>query len=225
LIEVGRIILTRNVNNYFAEIEQLAFSPSNFVPGIYASPDKMLQARLFSYPDTHHHRLGPNYSQIPVNCPLNCKPANYRRDGLMKVDENGNGLPTYFPNSFNGPTPNREPVVPAMYNDVNRQEILGDCNRYETGDEDNFSQPRLFFNKVLSEDQQLRLAENIALHMACVIDFIKCRALNNFYAVDQKLGNLIKQKLEEISGQTLPFDEKSLSSPASVSEAFSPPGI
>ena len=69
LIEVGKLTLNCNARNYFAEIEQLAFSPSHLVPGIEASPDKMLQGRLFSYPDAQRYRLGTNYLQIPVNCP------------------------------------------------------------------------------------------------------------------------------------------------------------
>ena len=73
LIEVGKLTLNCNARNYFAEIEQLAFSPSHLVPGIESSPDKMLQGRLFSYPDAHRHRLGANYLQIPVNCPYRTK--------------------------------------------------------------------------------------------------------------------------------------------------------
>ncbi len=91
-----------NPRNYFAEVEQLAFSPSFLIPGIQASRDKMLQARLFSYPDTHHHRLGPNYLKIPVNQPAQCEVNAYRRDGLMCPDGNANGAPNYFPNSFCG---------------------------------------------------------------------------------------------------------------------------
>jgi len=73
LIEVGRLTLDQNPSNYFAEVEQIAFAPSHLVPGIEPSPDKMLQARLFSYADTHRHRLGVNYQQIPVNCPYASK--------------------------------------------------------------------------------------------------------------------------------------------------------
>ena len=69
LIQAGKLTFNRNPRNYFAEVEQLAFSPAHLVPGIEPSPDKMLQGRLFSYSDTHRHRLGANYLQIPVNCP------------------------------------------------------------------------------------------------------------------------------------------------------------
>ena len=73
LIQVGRMVLNRNPANYFAEVEQIAFAPSHLIPGVEASPDKMLQGRLFSYADTHRHRLGANYLQIPVNCPFKSK--------------------------------------------------------------------------------------------------------------------------------------------------------
>jgi len=88
LIEVGRMVLNRNPQNYFAEVEQIAFAPSHMVPGIEPSPDKMLQGRLFSYNDTHRHRLGANYQQIPINRPFNTKVRNYQRDGPACVDGN-----------------------------------------------------------------------------------------------------------------------------------------
>jgi len=103
LIPVGQIVLDRNPKNYFAEVEQIAFSPSHLVPGIEASPDKMLQGRLFSYADTHRHRLGANYLQIPVNCPYRSRVANYQRDGPGCYTDNQAGAPNYFPNSFSGP--------------------------------------------------------------------------------------------------------------------------
>lgn len=88
LIPVGTLVLNKNVENYFAEVEQSAFSPGHLIPGMEASPDKMLQGRLFSYPDTHRHRLGANYEQIPVNCPYRAKVSNGLRDGPMRVDGN-----------------------------------------------------------------------------------------------------------------------------------------
>lgn len=88
LIPVGKLVLNKNPVNYFAEVEQMAFDPSNMPPGIEPSPDKMLQGRLFAYPDTHRHRLGPNYLQIPVNCPYRARVANYQRDGPMCIHDN-----------------------------------------------------------------------------------------------------------------------------------------
>ena len=88
LIYVGEFVLNRNQENYFAETEQSAFSPANLVPGMEASPDKMLQGRLFSYPDTHRHRLGANFEQIPINCPYRARVHNGQRDGPMRIDGN-----------------------------------------------------------------------------------------------------------------------------------------
>ena len=89
LIPVGRMVINRYVDNYFAETEQSAFSPGHLVPGMEPSLDKMLQGRLFSYPDTHRHRLGANYDLIPINCPYRAKVSNGQRDGPMRVDKNG----------------------------------------------------------------------------------------------------------------------------------------
>ncbi|VDK17776.1 unnamed protein product [Anisakis simplex] len=142
LIPVGKIVLNKNPSNYFAEVEQCAFAPSHVVPGIEFSPDRMLQGRLFAYPDTQFHRLGPNYVQLPVNCPYRARVHNTQRDGLAALGDNQGGLPAYHPNSFNGAVERkdvRESVWP----------ISGDVNRYDDGDEDNYSQPREFWTKVL----------------------------------------------------------------------------
>ena len=100
LIEVGKMVLDRNPENYFADVEQAAFAPTHMVPGIEPSNDKMLQGRFFSYPDTHRHRLGVNYQQIPINCPYRARIANGQRDGLMQVNGNQGSRPNYEPNSF-----------------------------------------------------------------------------------------------------------------------------
>jgi len=96
LIPVGTLVLDRNPINYFAETEQSAFTPANLVPGMEPSPDKMLQGRLFSYADTHRHRLGANYEQIPINCPYRAKIHNCQRDGPMRVDSNGGNFKHIF---------------------------------------------------------------------------------------------------------------------------------
>lgn len=101
-----------NPLNYFAEVEQAAFCPGNLVPGIAISPDKMLQARVFSYHDTHIHRLGPNYHLIPVNAPRFALERSYQRDGFMRVDGNGAAGPNYWPNSFGGPEPDPSAAEP-----------------------------------------------------------------------------------------------------------------
>ena len=100
LIKIGKIVLNRNVDNYFAETEQSAFSPGNLVPGMGPTNDRVLHGRIFSYPDTFRHRLGANFEQIPINCPYRSKVHNAIRDGPMNVKTNITG-PNYEPNSLN----------------------------------------------------------------------------------------------------------------------------
>ena len=114
LIEVGRLVLDRNADNYFADVEQSAFNPANFVPGVGPSPDKMLQGRLFAYGDAHRYRLGINHTRIPVNAPHATRADNYGRDGAMRVDENGNRSKNYEPNSFDGPVQTNEPLYGGL---------------------------------------------------------------------------------------------------------------
>src|SRR5471030_209223 len=97
-ITIGRMVLDRNPANFFAEVEQAAFEPANMVPGIGPSPDRMLLGRLFSYPDTHRHRIGPNYLQLPINRPQN-EVHTYNKDGAMRYEHAG-AQPVYAPNSF-----------------------------------------------------------------------------------------------------------------------------
>jgi len=201
LQQVGRLVLDTNPDNYFAQVEQLAFSPSHMIPGIEPSPDKMLQARLFSYPDTHRHRLGANYQQIPVNAPINMNngnggspSSNYQRDGPMTVTNNGGGAPNYFPNMFHGPRPNVMNGNHKWHADT----VTGDVERVETGDEDNFSQCRDFFNNVLNEGERDRLTSNIAGHMVNASEEIRIRAIGNFACVDPVYGKMISDKVKAL---------------------------
>ncbi|XP_057663994.1 catalase-like [Diorhabda carinulata] len=189
LIKVGTMVLNRNPENYFAEVEQIAFSPSHLVPGIAASPDKMLQGRLFAYSDTHRHRLGPNHLQLPVNCPF--KVRNYQRDGFMNVNNQG-GAPNYFPNSFGGPQNDQvaKSLDPAFT-------VSGEAFRYETGDADNFSQPRIFWRKTLNKEEKERLVSNIVGHLSDASDFIQQRQVQHFRQVDEDLGDRIAQGLKK----------------------------
>jgi catalase len=186
--------LDRNPQNYFAEVEQLAFAPSHMVPGIEPSPDKMLQGRLFSYSDTHRHRLGQNYQSIPVNCPFASKVRTYQRDGPMTVDNNQGGAPNYFPNSFGGPEPAQEVAWHAYPS-------AGDVTRYETGDEDNFSQCGTFFRNVLNAQERERLTENIAGNLIQAQEFLQRRAVANFAAADANYGRMIQEKLDRLKAK------------------------
>ncbi|GFU37190.1 catalase, partial [Nephila pilipes] len=191
LIKVGRFILNRNPTNYFSEIEQLAFSPSYMVPGIEPSPDKMLQGRLFSYADTHRYRLGANFLQIPVNCPYRTNTKNYERDGKQTVTDNQDGAPNYYPNSFSGPVNNPAVKEPSFH-------VSGDVDRWNSEDEDNFTQAGNFYRKVLSDEEKDRLIQNIANHLVNAQDFIQERAVNNFAQVDVDYGRRLKEELEKL---------------------------
>jgi catalase len=162
LIRVGRMVLDRNPQNYFAEVEQATFEPSNMVPGIGPSPDKMLLARLFSYHDTHLHRVGPNAAQLPVNRPRSAV-HSYNRDGAMRYVNPGD--PVYAPNSAGGPAarPERFGTDASWY-------AAGEIVRaaYEAHrDDDDFVQPGQMVRQVLDNAARERLAGNIAGHVRC----------------------------------------------------------
>ncbi|CAB3377694.1 Hypothetical predicted protein [Cloeon dipterum] len=190
LIPVGQLVLDRNPSNYFAEVEQIAFSPSHLVPGIEPSPDKMLQGRLFAYADTHRHRLGANYLQIPVNCPYRSRVANYQRDGPQCYTDNQAGAPNYFPNSFSGPQECPRGKDTSF-------KTVGDVGRYNSGDEDNFSQATDFWNKVLNADERTRLVNNIVDHLKDAADFIQDRAIKNFAQVDATFGKRLREGVDK----------------------------
>jgi len=190
LVPIGRLVLNKNPENFFAEIEQAAFSPANFVPGIEPSPDKLLQGRLFSYPDTQRHRLGANYALIPVNCPYSGKITNYQRDGTMRVDGNGAGKPNYSPNSRSGAVADLQlteaPIV--MHGNSGRTEYPR-ANRA-----DDFEQAGLLY-RVFSEDDRIRLVENIARHMTGIDPDIQRRQIAHFTKADPEYGARIARKL------------------------------
>lgn len=193
LMPVGRMVLDRNPSNYFAEVEQIAFAPSHLVPGIEPSPDKMLQGRLFAYTDTHRHRLGANYMQLPVNCPYRVALKNYQRDGPMNSTDNQGGAPNYYPNSFSGP----EPCAFARKLQNSAYKVSGDVNRYETGDsEDNFAQPSVFYRRVLDETARKRLVSNIVNHLCNASPFIQERTVKNFTQVDADFGRQLTEGLK-----------------------------
>lgn len=188
LIPVGKFVLNRNPENYFADVEQAAYSPSHLVPGIDSSPDRMLQGRLFAYDDTHRHRLGTNYLQLPVNCPF--KSRHYQRDGFHQRDNFG-GAPNYHPNSFNGP--DGESRVISLNPPF---QVSGDANRYSSLGEDDFSQSRVFYQKVLDQAHRERLIANIVDALKDAVDFIQERAVKMFSQVDPTLGQRLADGLK-----------------------------
>ncbi|ETI55791.1 hypothetical protein F441_01539 [Phytophthora nicotianae CJ01A1] len=215
LIEVGRLVLNRNPTNYFAEIEQIAFSPSHMVPGIEPSPDKMLQGRLFSYPDTQRHRLGANYNQIPVNRPLK-EPQTYQRDGFMAVNGNMHDTPNYFPNSKNGP-PEDTTLRYRAY-----QGNHGVVNKYSTHDDDNYSQVGEFYRKTLDAAARERLTDNIAGSLANASKPVQARAIANFSKCDPHYGRRVQEKVDALALQKQRAVPESFPAPSQLSPPRKP---
>jgi catalase len=181
LIEVGVMELNRYPDNYFAEIEQAAFSPANIVPGIGLSPDKMLQARLFSYGDTQRYRLGVNFNHITVNAPK-CPFHSYHRDGVMGTDGNLGATPNYWPNSKGA----------WIDHDLSLMEpplaIDGAAAHWDhRADEDHFEQPGILFRKMTPVQQQL-LFENTARAMGGSRLGVKQRHIANCAKADPAYG-------------------------------------
>jgi len=194
LIEVGVLELNRNADNYFAEIEQLAMSPSNIVPGIGFSPDKVLQARIFSYADAHRYRLGTHYEALPVNAPK-CPVHHYHKDGPMRFFANNPQPDAYYePNSFGGPMQDQDYAEPPL-------RISGDAARYDhRAGNDDYVQVRALFN-LFDADQRQRLFGNIAAAMNGVPDAIIERQLAHFDRVDPAYGDGVRRALGRMASQ------------------------
>lgn len=184
LHEVGKLVLNRNPDNYFAETEQSAFAPTHTVPGIEPSNDRMLQGRLFSYPDTHRHRLGDNYDQIPINCPYRARVANYQRDGPMTVTSNSGGLANYEPNTLGGPVADPKAAW-------SKEELVGKTGRHDFGTPDDFCQPRALYKKVMTETDREHLIANTAAHMKGVSKDVLEKAVKIYWKIDPDYGERI----------------------------------
>ncbi len=189
LIEVGVMELNRNPENYFAEVEQSAFSPANVVPGISHSPDKMLQFRIFSYADAHRYRLGVNYESLPVNKPR-CPVDTYHRDGKMRFDDNSGGSVNYEPNSYGGPSEDTQfKELPLK--------ISGDADRYDHREgNDDFTQPGNLY-RLLPQDERERLHVAIAKSMRGVPREIIERQLGHFEKADPAYAEGVRNALEK----------------------------
>ncbi len=182
LIEVGELVLNRNPENFFVEVEQAAFSPASVVPGIGFSPDKMLQGRLFAYADAHRYRLGGNYGTLPVNKPQGCPVHNYQRDGAMRFDGNGGRGPNYEPNSFGGPTQ----AGPSAGEPPLR--ISGDATRYDHREgNDDYAQAGALF-RLIGPEAQARLIGNIVGSLSQAPAAIQRRQLEHFFKADPAYG-------------------------------------
>ena len=189
LIEAGVLEMNKNPENYFAEVEQSAFSPANVVPGISFSPCKMLQARIFAYADAHRYRLGVNFERLPINSPHAAKVDNYQRDGKMRFDDNSGASPNYEPNSFGGPKADPAYKEPPL-------KISGDADWYEQkrGVDDDYIQPGNLYRLMPPEEQQ-RLIQNIVGTLGKAPGDIQEKMVEHFRRADQAYGDGIAQGL------------------------------
>ncbi|MGA5448468.1 catalase [Streptomyces umbrinus] len=189
LQRVGRLVLDRNPDNVFAEVEQAAFSPNNFVPGIGPSPDKMLQGRLFAYADAHRYRLGVNHTLLAVNAPRATVASNYGRDGLMATNAQGRAARNYEPNSYGGPTETGRPLSAPLA-------VNGHTGTYETPlhtKDDHFFQAGELY-RLMSEEERSRLVANIAGGLSQVSrDDVVEKNLAHFHAADPEYGRRVEE--------------------------------
>ncbi|HHE6470266.1 TPA: catalase [Providencia rettgeri] len=190
LIDVGYFELNRNPDNYFADVEQAAFSPANVVPGIGFSPDRMLQGRLFSYGDAHRYRLGVNHHQIPVNAPR-CPFHNYHRDGAMRVDGNSGNHVTYQPNEaglFQEQPDFSEPPL----------SIEGAADHWDhREDQDYFSQPRALY-ELLDDAEHQRMFKRIAGELIDATEATQVRQIELFKQVHPEYGAGVEKALKAL---------------------------
>ncbi|MEP6945329.1 MAG: catalase [Acidobacteriota bacterium] len=186
--EVGKLTLDRNPTDFHTEIEQAAFEPNNLVPGIGVSPDKMLLGRIFAYADSHRHRLGVNYKQIPVNkpqCPIN----SYSKDGAMRMENVSD--PVYAPNSKGGPAADSErfPEMATWYADGEFTRAAYTLRK----DDDDFGQAGTLVREVMDDDARTRLVSNVVGHLkAGVTEPVLRRAFQYWRNIDQNIGERIE---------------------------------
>jgi len=190
LIPVGRLVLDRVPDNHFAEVEQAAFDPGNFVPGIGPSPDRMLQARLFAYGDAHRYRLGVNHTRLPVNVPkgLAGGPRNYGRDGAMRFDDNGGRSSNYEPNGTGGPA-----QTGAAYDlGYEVSGLVGVHAPVRHAEDDDFVQAGALY-RVMDPEARTRLVENLADSLAQVSrEEVVARSIEHFRKADPEYGSRVE---------------------------------
>jgi catalase len=183
LMPVGRMVLDRNPGNFFAEIEQAAFCPASFVPGIEPSADKLLQGRLFAYADTQRHRLGPNYLQLPVNSPK-APVNNNQRDGSMQLGSfsgNVNYEPSSLPGGLSEAPASGTPYLSRVEGEVAKQKISLTNDFLQAGER----------YRSLSKKDRDHLVDNLVADMKVIDQKIAKRAIANLKKADPKLGEAV----------------------------------
>jgi catalase len=191
-ITVGRLVFDRNPENYFAEVEQAAFEPANMVPGIGPSPDRMLLGRMFSYPDAHRYRIGPNYLQLPINRPR-VEVHSYNKDGAMRYRHSGS-QPVYAPNSYGGPK--ADPVRGADPTWSVRGEMVRSPYRLHAEDDD-FGQAGTLWREVMNQTDRDHLVANIVGHASAanVTGEMHARVIEYWTGVAPDLGARVARGL------------------------------
>lgn len=198
LVTVGRLVLNRLPENYYAHTEQVAFDPAHMIPGIAPSPDRMLQARLFAYGDAHRYRLGVNHTHLPVNRPTHAEAGvnTYARDGAMCIDDNGAAGKNYEPNSFNGP-------VAVEHGVASHLALNGHTGHYphpQHREDNDFVQAGNLY-RIMQEDARARLVENISRHLAQIQrGEIVERAIDHFTSADAEYGRRVAAGVAGLRG-------------------------
>src|SRR5437016_2082002 len=198
LMPVGKLVLDWAPDNFFAEVEQAAFDPANFVPGIGPSPDRMLQARLFAYGDAHRYRLGVNYSRLPVNEPKGVLGGarNYGRDGAMRFDDNGGRSRNYDTNSQSGPAESGAPYDHALP----LSSLTGPQDLPRHTEDDDFKQAGTLY-RLMSEDARWRLIANLARSLSRVTrSEVRERSISCFRSADSEYGAHLEDAVRALRG-------------------------
>jgi catalase len=191
LIEVGKWTLNRNPQNFFVEIEQAAFEPSNVVPGIGFSPDKMLLGRVFAYADAHRYRIGTNYAELPPNRPRAARVNSYSKEGAMRHYFNDPNVPVYAPNSFGGPHADPERAGDGGLWDFDGKAVRAGYIKH--AEDDDFAQAGTLVREVLDDAARERLANNIIGHVSNgVTEPVLSRVFEYWKNVDPDLGKKVE---------------------------------
>jgi catalase len=198
-ITIGRLVLDRNPANFVAEVEQAGFSPANLVPGVGLSPDKMLMGRVFSYHDTHLHRIGANYEQLPINAPR-VEVHSYNKDGQMTYRHPGS-QPVYAPNSHGGPQ-----ADPLRAADLGWTVESGEVGRYayeKHAEDDDFGQAGALYRDVMDGTDREHLVTNIVAHAGDrVTDEVQLRVIAYWASIDPQLGARVAAGLGKANGSS-----------------------
>lgn len=199
MIPVGTLVLNRNPENYFAEVEQIAFCPARMVPGIEPGPDRLLHARMMSYADSQMYRLGVNNAQIPINSsPYGARVL--QRDGFMNVGKNGGSSPNYYPNSFHGLTSNTK-----KYYQQSSFRTCGTADRRQDYVDDFYSQPKKFVKDLEANDpaQLTRIIDRFAGFLSLTTKRIQKNILNDMaYKISNSFGKRLENAVNAASNST-----------------------